>query len=292
MTIASPVPRLIALVTAFRQSLARWRGPLLAGAAALFVGGTWLSFRQLGVSPAELEPWPLMVQLLLTPLSLLYAGVGMLLLVRSAGATMPLGSAVVVSARATLAEALPLPGGAVVRASALMAAGTGLAQSSALILANALLWISLASLGCGLVLLGHGLQGAPLLALAGAGGSAVTFGWLVRQAGTITGLLTVLHRLSGMALIAVRLKFAFLTFGVAVPLADTLPFALANIAGSAASIAPAGLGISESLAAAAAGTVQVAPAAAFLAVGLDRLICLLASGLPAFARTAPAGQAA
>jgi hypothetical protein len=147
----------------------------------------------------------------------------MLLLVRSAGATMPLGSAVVVSARATLAEALPLPGGAVVRASALMAAGTGLAQSSALILANALLWISLASLGCGLVLLGHGLQGAPLLALAGAGGSAVTFGWLVRQAGTITGLLTVLHRLSGMALIAVRLKFAFLTFGVAVPLADTLP---------------------------------------------------------------------
>ena len=129
----------------------------------------------------------------------------MYLLARSAEVTIPLGRATATSAWATLAEALPLPGGAMVRAGALMSEGTGLAQSSALVLANALLWISLATLGCGLALLGHEASGALLLILAGGNGSAVTFGWLLRQAGLALALQSVLHRLSGMALIAVRL---------------------------------------------------------------------------------------
>ncbi len=277
--------RLITTVGRVRQAAAHWRGPLLAAALALFAGGAWLSIRNLGLDIGSLNGRPLVVQALLAPLSLLYAGIGMYLLARSAGVVMPLGRATATSAWATLAEALPLPGGAMVRAGALMTAGTGLAQSSALVLANALLWISLATLGCGLALLGHAVSVAFLLILAGGAGSAVTFGWLLRQAGLALALQSVLHRLSGMALIAVRLHFAFLTLGVVVPLVDTLPFALANIAGSAASIAPAGLGISETLAAAAAGTVKVAPGAAFLAVGLDRLICLSASGLMALATT-------
>jgi hypothetical protein len=272
-----------ALVSSLRTRLARWRLPLLIAGAALFALGAWLSFRSLGLSLSALRPGPLLVQALLAPLSLLYAGIGMHLLARSAAVTMPLGKATALSAWATLAEALPLPGGAMVRAGALMAEGTGLARSSALVLANALLWISLAALGCGVVLLGHGHTAAGLLAFGGATGSAVCFGWLARSSGLALAAKTLAHRLSGMSLIAVRLHFAFLTLGVAVPLADTLPFALANIAGSAASIAPAGLGISETLAAAAAGTVSVAPGAAFLAVGLDRLICLAASGLLALA---------
>lgn len=278
-------PDLLAKLIVLRGWGKAHRGPLLAGALILFVFGTWLSFNQLGIAPNELHGWTLIAQILLSPLSLLYAGIGMHLLARSAGTAMPLGKATALSAWATLAEALPLPGGAMIRAGALMAAGTGLAQSSALVLANALLWISLAALGCGMVLFGHGLSGAVLLVLAGGAGSAITFVWLERTAGLALALQTAIHRLSGMALIAIRLSFAFLTLGVFVPLADTLPFALANIAGSAASIAPAGLGISESLAAAAAGTVKVAPGAAFLAVGLDRLICLAASGILALATT-------
>ncbi|HQV04019.1 MULTISPECIES: hypothetical protein [unclassified Novosphingobium] len=269
------------------QALRNWaqvrRGPLLIAALALFFAGTWLSVRQLGLSPRTLQGGPLLIQMAIAPLSLLYAGIGMHLLARSAQVPMPLGQATALSAWATLAEALPLPGGAMVRAGALMAKGTGLARSSALVLANALLWISLAALGCGLVLLGHGQGAAGLLAFGGTIGSAVCFGWLTRTSGLALAMQTLAHRLSGMALIAVRLHFAFLTLGVTMPLADTLPFALANIAGSAASIAPAGLGISETLAAAAAGTVKVAPGAAFLAVGLDRLICLAASGLLALA---------
>lgn len=283
MTAPALASRLAAMARLPRQTVARWRGPLFGASLVLFGGGAWYAVQLLGLKGSDLAPLPLTVLLALAPLSLLYAGLGMLLLARSAGVAMPLGRATALSAWATLAEALPLPGGAMVRAGALMAAGTGLAQSSALVLANALLWISLAALGCGLVLTSHGLPGALLLALGGGAGSIITLGWLWQSAGTGLALQTLAHRLSGMALIAVRLQLAFLALGVIVPLADTLPFALANIAGSAASIAPAGLGISETLAAAAAGTVKVAPAAAFLAVGLDRLICLGASGLLALA---------
>ena len=278
------------------QALRGWaqsrRGPLLFAALALFIAGAWLSISQLGLSLDELQVRPLLIQLAIAPLSLLYAGIGMVLLARSAAISMPLGKATSLSAWATLAEALPLPGGAMVRAGALVAQGTAVSRSSALVLANAGLWISLAALGCGLVLIGHAQTGAAALALGGAAGSVLAFTWLARGAGIALAVQTALHRLSGMALIAVRLHFAFLTLGVAIPLTDTLPFALANIAGSAASIAPAGLGISESLAAAAAGTVKVSPGAAFLAVGLDRLICLAASALLAFATARQRSEAA
>lgn len=266
-----------------RQTVRAWRLPLTLLGATVFVGGSWLSFRHLGVSPTDLRPWPLFVQLLLTPLSLLYGGLGLHLLGRSAGARIPLAEASAQSAYATLAEILPIPGGALVRAGALIANGAKPGQSWALVLLAAVLWISLAAFGCGLALIGHGaLGGAPLtlIGLVGSLGAALA---LARMAGWRIALLNLVHRLLGLLLIAVRLHFAFLCFDVALSLADTLPFALANIAGSAASIAPAGLGISESFAAGAARWIAVAPAAGFLAVGLDRVILLGASALFALA---------
>lgn len=277
--------RFVATFARARQWAARWRTPLLIASLALFATGAWLSVRHLGIEASALRPGPLVIQAALAPLSVLYAGIGMYLLARSAGVAMPLGRATGLSSWATLAEALPVPGGAMVRAGALIAAGTALGQSSALVLANAILWISLAALGCGASLIAHAVPGAALIALVGGTGVAASLTWLQQRAGLRLMLETGVHRLIGLGLVAVRLHFAFLTLGVVVPLADTLPFALANIAGSAASIAPAGLGISETLAAAAAGTVNVAPGAAFLAVGLDRLICMAVSALTALATT-------
>lgn len=269
-----------------------WRLPLTLLGAALFIGGSWLSFRHLGVSPADLRPGPLLAQLALTPLSLLYGGIGMVLLARGAGLHIPLRRAAAQSSYATLAEILPIPGGALVRAGALMAGGARPAQSWALVLLAAVMWISLAALGCGLTLIGHGTFGGSLVAMAGLAGTLASVVGLARMADWRAALLNLAHRLAGLALLAVRLQLAFLCLGVPLPISDTLPFALANIAGSAASIAPAGLGISESFAAGAAGWVAVAPAAGFLAVGLDRVILLGASALFALAtlhwREAPA----
>ena len=280
------VARLGALLrsgTGIRQTL---RGPLLLAALCLFGIGTWLSVRQLGLSVATFRPEPLLILLLIAPLSLLYAGVALYLLSRSAGGAMPLGKATTTAAWATVAEAFPLPGGALVRAGALVAEGASAGRSSLLVLGTAILWISLACLGCGTTLIAHGfVEGWTLAGVGGLSSGAISL-WLVRTAGTRIAIQTLLHRASGLALIAVRLKLAFMALGTALPLADMFPFALANIAGSAASIAPAGLGISELIAALVADSVAAPAAAAFLAVALDRLVCLGASGLMAFATQA------
>lgn len=278
MTLPDPLQRLAAHAAPLRGVLARWRGPLTVLGVMLFASGSWLSFRHLGVSPAVLRSGPLLALILLAPVSLLYGGIGLQLLALGVGTPIRLGPATARSAYATLAEILPIPGGAIVRTSTLMAQGARVGQSWTLVLLAAILWISLAMLGCAATLLARGLSGGAALALLG---GAATFGasiGLARFGGWRLAALNLLHRLTGLALIALRLRLAFQCIGVAVAGRDTLPFALANVAGSAASIAPAGLGISESFAAGAAAWVAVAPAAGFLAVGLDRIILLIASG--------------
>jgi uncharacterized protein (TIRG00374 family) len=103
-------------------------------------------------------------------------------------------------------------------------------------------------------------------------------GWLAWKASLQIAFYSLAHRFIGIVLLSARLFLAFQAIGVALPFIKAFPVTLAIIAGSAASITPGGLGISEVLGALIASVVQVAPAAAFLAIGLDRLIFLVASG--------------
>lgn len=262
------------------RAVVRDRYPLIAGVAVvLFLAGAWYSFHDLDVSPRQLKAGPLAALVALAPVTLVYSGIGMWLLARSARGAIPLGRATTISTFANLAEALPLPGGAIVRAGALMAVGTGAGESSLLVILSAVMWISLACLACGVALLSHGHAAAMLLTVGGLAGTATAFSWLLWRAGPRNAISSLLHRLAGMVLIGLRLHLAFMALGLTLPLADAMPFALATIAGSAASLAPAGLGISELLAAMVAGTVNVPPSAAFLAAGIDRVVALAASGL-------------
>lgn len=279
----SAIDRITHLRTRAQAGLRAFYAPLLVLATMLFVVGGWYSFRQFDVALSELRLAPLALLVATGPVTLLYSGLGLYLMSRSVGTALPLRRAVTLSTYANLAEALPLPGGAIVRTGALVASGAGLKTSSVLVLLSAVLWIAIACLGCGLALIAHGHPAALLLSLIGLCGSGLAAGWLVVRAGWRNALLTFGHRVAGMALISARLHLAFMVLGRSLPLADALPFALANVAGSAASIAPAGLGISELLAAGVASTVAVAPAAAFLAVGIDRLIALASSGMYALA---------
>ena len=122
-------------------------------------------------------------------------------------------------------------------------------------------------------------HGGLFLLLAGGAGLVVTSGWLVWKAGRKVAFYSLAHRVVGIILLSLRLFLAFQLIGVALPFMKAFPVTLAIIAGSAASITPAGLGISEMLGALIAGVVQLNPAAAFVAIGLDRALALLVSGL-------------
>ena len=97
------------------------RVPLLFAGAALFLLGAWWSFGQLRLSAADVELGYLALLLLMMPVSLIYSGIGLQIVARSGGVHMPLGTATMVACHAVLAEALPIPGGAIVRSGALMA---------------------------------------------------------------------------------------------------------------------------------------------------------------------------
>jgi uncharacterized membrane protein YbhN (UPF0104 family) len=277
--------RFLKRLSTLGEKLRAVRIPLLVAGAALFLLGGWLSFGRLDLSVADIRPSYLALLLLvMAPLSLLYSGIGLQIVAWSGGVRMPLGKATLIACHATLAEALPVPGGAIVRSGALMAHGVGMMRSVALVIANAILWIAFAAVGASFAILPYSTIAGLFLLVAGTAGLVATLSWLVWKAGKGVASFSLLHRAFGIPLLALRLFLAFQAIGVALPFIKALPITLATIAGSAASITPAGLGISEILAALIAGAVHLAPAAAFVAVGLDRLLYLMVNGLVVFAR--------
>ncbi len=254
---------------------------LIAG--SLFLAACSWAFAQLGINPMELKLVPFLVLFfLLSPLSLVYGGYGLIMLANSSGTSMRPGFAMRTSAWAQLAEALPLPGGAMVRTGALMKAGVGTKRSAWLVINTAILWISLAAMFSGMVVYQQSRELGLILGVPATALTAASLGWIIFDAGWVQMALTLAHRLAGLLLMALRLQISFAILGHAVDLGSTMPFALASIAGSASSIAPAGLGVSEILAAVMAGSVAVAPALALLAVALNRLIALASSAASLF----------
>lgn len=266
--------RLAAFIRHLQERRGRYRAPVLAAMLALFITGAAVSYRQLGIDARDLRLVPLAQLVTLIVPSLVYGGIGLMLLARSHGLKLRLPEATITSAYAYLAELLPIPGGAIVRATALVRIGGNVRDSSLLVILTAILWISLAMIGVGLALLSEGtLIALPIAAIGTALTMAITT-WLWRKAGATVAGLTLVHRVAGIALNALRLHFAFAVFGVPIGVSQTLPFVLALLLGSASSIAPAGLGVSETLAALAAASSHYPPSTAFLAVGMDRVLCL------------------
>lgn len=271
--------RISSLIRHVNERRDAYRAPALACALFVFMIGCAVSYVQLDVRLSDLRWGPLAILACLIAPSLIYGGFGLVLLAQSAGLSMRLGRATVTSAYAYLSELLPLPGGAIVRTGALVRAGGSVRTSSLLVLLTAILWIALAIIGAGLTLLPTSLGFAWPLLLVGTTAAGGVLRWLWAMTGARVTTLTFLHRVFGIALTALRLQFAFAALGVSIAFSDTLPFVLALLLGSASSIAPAGLGVSEALAAMAATTSQYSPATAFLAVGLDRLLCLAGCAL-------------
>lgn len=277
------------------QALQRLRAPRVRAAATalaalvFIVGGIW-SVSSLNLTAADTDPVMLLLLLALAPLGLAYTSINMMLMGKAVGVHLPFQTGFTVSAWATIAELLPLPGGAIVRAGALMRQGGAAGESTALVLAFAVLWIGCAALGASLAL---SAEGTAIALLVGCGGSACIIAassWIgIRHTWRIA-IAAIALRLVGLSLVALRLGVAFATIRTMVSGPDAMLFALANILGSAAAIAPGGLGISEGLAAGFATQSVVLPAAAFLAVGLNRIAGLFAAGLVALIMSRPASE--
>ncbi len=127
------------------------------------------------------------------------------------------------------------------------------------------------------------IASAPLAGWALLGGGVLVSGTALHQIARLGGIanmaLTLLHRTAGLGLAALRLWLSFAVVGAALPLTETFPYVLAAIAGSASSLVPGGLGVSEALGALMASAVHSAPQAAFLAVAVNRVTQFLGAAL-------------
>lgn len=255
----------------------RFRGWFrMIGLVVLLTGCLW-SVNALDLRLSELSLVFLLLNLLvLSPLLLVVAGATLGLTARALGVRIVLAKAVQTAALANVAELLPLPGGALVRGAALNRAGAGLADSALMIVSTSVLTlfmsVSLSAVALGLLgqTLGWWVAGI------GATGVIMTLVWLSRRVRWRLLILIFAIRILTLGINIARLAVSFAAIGVAADLARASLFSVATSLGSTVAIVPAGFGVNEMIAAALATLVATPPAAAFLAVALNRALGLSA----------------
>ncbi|WP_425410818.1 lysylphosphatidylglycerol synthase domain-containing protein [Hyphococcus sp.] len=186
-----------------------------------------------------------------------------------------------ISAIGRIAEILPLPGGAMVRGAALVRAGAGWGESAMIISLTAVLTLSMAAALAGVPLIMSGGNLGYIVFTAGAAGALMSAGWMIRRSGIGVTVAMLVSRIAIIALGVVHIDVAFNAIGVDVKIIDAALFVVASSLGGSLSIVPAGIGLSEAIAAALAMLVDIPSGAAFLAVAIVRMCSLAVNGLVA-----------
>ncbi|MEM7665730.1 MAG: hypothetical protein AAF250_07710 [Pseudomonadota bacterium] len=271
--------RLLGLASAMKQAVRRYRGFIVALAAVLFVVGLAFSIDRLELALSDIDPFYIAISaLIIIPVAFLYGALNLTVMARGAGIAIPFAKAFKVSCVAQFAEFLPIPGGALVRGGAMMQHGSGALSATTHVVVNALLWVACAAFAAAFAL-GWNEPVSVAIGVAGIFGVVTCTAWLAARAGIAIAIVALAMRMAGLVIAGARIFAGFLAIGVAVKYLDLYPFVFAAILGSAAAIAPGGLGISEAVAAAIATLSTVPPEAAFVAVALNRLIGFGVSGV-------------
>ncbi len=266
-------------LTAMHRLAKRWRVVVALAAASIFIVGVALSLRSNNFSTDAIHLRPAIILFaVLSPASLALAGLSLQLTAQAVGRRIGFRDAFVICAASRIAEMLPAPGGAVVRGGALIRAGAGLEESAWALSLTAGLTLSMvvAAGGAPLILAGNAF--GYLLFAAGLAGALATSWWLYRRAGAMLVLKMAGLRIFILAFSAAHIAVAFAVIGYHANLIDAVLFVTSTSVGSLVAIVPAGLGVSEALAAMLAGLIAVPAGAAFLAVAVSRLAALAFSG--------------
>ncbi len=249
-------------------------------ALMLFVIGLWISLRSLKFELTELNLLPLVANLLIgAPIAICFNAMGLQVAGRITGISIGFFHAFHVTILAMVTNILPVPAGTILHSSALSARGVGLAQAGGVILLGNLATLGLIATLVGVALLDSMPALAIILLIAGLPvfvGSVLVVKY---TAGRALASAFVFLRLGRALILVLRVQLCFLGIGVSVTLAEAVSISGAVILGTTAAVFPAGLGISEALAATIAAALSLAPAAAFMATALNRVTTLVVAGM-------------
>ncbi|RHW18375.1 hypothetical protein D1610_07915 [Sphingomonas gilva] len=255
----------------------------LALALLMFIGGLAWAMSRLPDLPSRLRYEPLLALLVIgAPVGALLNSVELHALSRIGGGRMAWRTAFEVTVYTNAANMLPLPGGALAKMAAMKLHGVGYRAGSAMIVLSYAVWGGLAFLysAGALMWLGQGrlaalfaTLGAALLLICGAGFARFAH-W--RMVGIVA-----LMRLVSLPLEALRYVLAMMAVGTAIGFGQSSVFVVASFVGSAAMIAPSGLGVGETVVALLSPAVAVPAAVGFVGAAIGRVVWMTGLALTA-----------
>jgi hypothetical protein len=245
----------------------------------LFLVGFYYSARTSGIVISDVRIAPLLGALIGAVVTVAFNAWGLQLLGAYSAVRVPFREALTVSSIGSLSNFLPIPGSMLVRGGALVARGATVKQSVTGIALAGFLWIGLAGLLTGLALAAQESSiGLPAVVVFGIA-SVFAFGRLVRQGGVRLAALFLVQRLAMLLTMVIRFWFGFYAVGISANFTECATFAVVGVFGAVVAIAPAGLAVSEMMAAALANLTALSPAATFIVVALNRIVGLLVNGI-------------
>jgi len=267
------------IAPAIRRFGTRYSRVILPVFLALFLIGAYVSSRASGVTFADLRFAPLIGVFLGALATTAFNAWGFQLIAIYSAVRLPFREAALVSSFGSLSNFLPIPGSILVRGGALISRGATVKQSAGSITLAALLWIGLAGLLTGLALAVQGAAlGWPAILLCGLL-SIAALGRLALQGNASLAAAFLLQRTAMLSITVFRFWLGFQAVNVSANLVESATFAVASVFGAIVAIVPAGLAVSEAMAAALAGFTVLSPATAFIVVALNRLVGLLVDGM-------------
>lgn len=260
-----------------QMAAARQCRGILAFGLLLFLAGTAWSATQMNLSWSRLNWTSVGMAMLLMMPSVWLNAVELQLCARVADGRMGMAQALRHSNIATLANLLPLPGSVLVRGGALMKSGASLRISGKIVVAAGLTWLGIAT-SISFAAAMPSEQGFFVAATALLPVIAI-MRWVARRSGINVALGFIAVRLGLLAFMGARLFYCFAAIGVTTAPAEVAVYTVASVLGSVAGVVPAGLGVSEGIAAVLALLVESSPVSAFISVGLNRVLGFVASAL-------------
>lgn len=250
----------------------------------LFAVASWLAAARLELSWRDIElVWLAGAVALGVPMTVLANATEYRHTARAVGAHVSLAPATRVAVSATAANLLPLPGGALVRITALTRSGVrARAAGSATVIAG-LCWIAVGMTLAGLALTSHRPAVGAATALAGLGIGGGTFAAATRLLGAGKAArwfwkLVTIETASVLAS-ALRMTLGLAALGVGIRPLDGTVLALSGVISNSVGIIPAGLGLKEAITAGLATALVLPASLGFVVSVLDRAVGLLGHGL-------------
>ncbi len=255
-----------------------FRAAIYCAALVILSGGLFIALRALP-DGLQIEDWKylLFIFFLAAPLTVLMNTLETELSARILGVSFGWRRALRISILSSAANVLPLPGGPIVRAAALNDLGVNLTKSGGVV-------VAVAALSLGIVFAYAGFWFCVMKTF-WVGGLFTTLGLAaivlsvagIRCLGSSMKLVAIVSILKILtsAIGVLGIWWGFAALGVFLSLQEASIFSVAGVAGVAVSFVPAGLGVTETVAAALAALIAVSPAVAFLAAAIFRIVWLV-----------------